>query len=356
MVGDRVIAVGPAAIAGVIRSGIRQRPWVIRRRGGAMVVVVSRLEGMQRSDKIVAKKAKNEQKIAERQWRVPIHVSARPVEACELREVLRTHDHRICSFASQDWAERKRLAGEGSSMGGYYNEKLAAEALRRCYEIAPPRVREYLAAEIQFVREELDAAGARRVLELGCGYGRFLRELAAPDRWLVGIDTSHSSLKLGRRLFDCVEGGGSARQATPPCGLLAMDAGRLGFGDASFDAVVCIQNGISALKVPPEVLMCGAVRVTRRDGLAIFSSYAECFWDERLEWFRLQAQHGLLGEIDEDVTGNGEIVCKDGFRATTFAPEQFAVLLRRLRLVGDIMEVDGSSVFCIIRCCARGES
>ena len=241
-------------------------------------------------------------------------------------------------------------------MGGYYNEKLAAEALHRCYEIAPPRVREYLAAEIRFVREKLDAAGAKRVLELGCGYGRFLQELGAPDRWLVGIDTSLSSLALGRRLPACGEAGRDDRSVTAACNFLAMDAGLLGFRDASFDAVVCIQNGISALKVPPEVLMRGAVRLTRRDGLAIFSSYAERFWDERLEWFRLQAQHGLLGEIDEDATGNGEIVCKDGFRATTFAPEEFAVLLRRLRLIGDIVEVDGSSVFCIIRCCARGES
>jgi 2-polyprenyl-6-hydroxyphenyl methylase/3-demethylubiquinone-9 3-methyltransferase len=241
-------------------------------------------------------------------------------------------------------------------MGGYYNEKLAAEALRRCYEIAPPRVREYLAAEIQFVRETLDVVGATRVLELGCGYGRFLRELGAPDRWLIGIDTSRSSLELGRRLLTCGEAGRHDCPPTVACDFLAMDAGRLGLRDASFDAVVCIQNGISALKVPPEVLMRGALRVTRRDGVAIFSSYAERFWDERLEWFRLQAQHGLLGEIDEEATGNGEIVCKDGFRATTFAPEQFAVLLRHLRLVGDIVEVDGSSVFCIIRCCARGES
>ncbi len=242
--------------------------------------------------------------------------------------------------------------GEGLRMGGYYKEKLAAEALRRCYDIAPPRVQRYLAAEIEFVREKLHALGATSVLELGCGYGRFLRELAASDRMLVGVDTSRSSLELGRRLLGGRAGSGAAGEALPgaaPCNLLAMDAGRLGFRDRCFDAVVCIQNGISALKVPPEILLREAVRVTRGGGLAFFSSYAERFWNDRLDWFRLQAQHGLLGEIDEEATGNGEIVCKDGFRATTFTPEQFIELLRRLHLVGDIVEVDGSSVFCTIR-------
>ena len=237
-------------------------------------------------------------------------------------------------------------------MGGYYKEKLAAETLRRCYEVAPPRVQRYLAAEIEFVREKLDALAATSVLELGCGYGRFLQELAAAERRLVGIDTSRSSLKLGRRLLGSGGASGAAGEAQPcasPCDLIAMDAGRLGFSDRCFDAVVCIQNGISALKVPPEILLREAVRVTRDGGLAFFSSYAERFWSDRLEWFRLQAQHGLLGDIDEEATGDGDIVCKDGFRATTFTPEGFAELLRRLHLVGDVMEVDGSSVFCTIR-------
>ncbi len=53
---------------------------------------------------------------------------------------------------------------------GYYSTHLAAERLRRCYEIAPTRVRRYLRAEIDFV---LSRSGpAADVLELGCGYGR----------------------------------------------------------------------------------------------------------------------------------------------------------------------------------------
>src|SRR5947209_3540059 len=45
--------------------------------------------------------------------------------------------------------------------------------------------------------------------------------------------------------------------------------------------------------------------------------YTPQFWEHRLEWFEIQAAHHLIGEIDYQTTGNGTIVCKDGFRATT---------------------------------------
>ena len=60
------------------------------------------------------------------------------------------------------------------------------------------------------------------------------------------------------------------------------------------------------------------------------------------------AQPVLLGEIDEEATGNGVIVCKDGFRATTFSPDDFLALAANLGLAVEVFEVDESSVFCEI--------
>jgi hypothetical protein len=42
----------------------------------------------------------------------------------------------------------------------YYAERLAAEKLRRCYEIAPPRVRQYLRAELDFALERFRSLAA----------------------------------------------------------------------------------------------------------------------------------------------------------------------------------------------------
>jgi 2-polyprenyl-6-hydroxyphenyl methylase/3-demethylubiquinone-9 3-methyltransferase len=125
-----------------------------------------------------------------------------------------------------------------------------------------------------------------------------------------------------------------------------MDAVSMAFADRSFDLTICIQNGISAFHVDREKLFAEAVRVTRRGGSVLFSSYAESFWDDRLEWFEVQAAHGLVGEIDRGATGSGVIVCKDGFRATTVSGDDFRALAARLGLTPTIAEVDRSSLFC----------
>ena len=54
-------------------------------------------------------------------------------------------------------------------MPGYYTDKLSAGRLRSCYELAPPKTRAYLEAEIDFVLPKTSSGMV--ALELGCGYG-----------------------------------------------------------------------------------------------------------------------------------------------------------------------------------------
>jgi SAM-dependent methyltransferase len=229
-----------------------------------------------------------------------------------------------------------RAGGEASIVPGYYTEKLAAGRLRACYEVAPPRVVRYLEAEIAFVLER--TTRDTLALELGCGYGRVLERLVPRARAVAGIDTSLASLALARRRLG----------RRPSLGLLAADATCTAFHDRAFDLTLCIQNGICAFAADQLALLREAVRVTRPGGRVLFSSYAAGFWPDRLEWFEAQAAHGLIGPIDHAATGGGVITCKDGFRATTLGPDGFAALAARLGLTADIVEVDGSSLFCEI--------
>jgi hypothetical protein len=124
----------------------------------------------------------------------------------------------------------------------------------------------------------------------------------------------------------------------------------------SFDGVICIQNGISAIHVDQKDLIQESIRVTKPCGLVLFSTYSEKFWDDRLHWFQLQADAGLLGEIDYEKTGDGVIICKDGFKATTVSPEQFLKLISGMNVQATIVEVDESSIFCEIRKISSHES
>lgn len=221
-------------------------------------------------------------------------------------------------------------------MSDYYADKLSSRRLQRCYEIAPPRVKQYLEAELSYVLEKIKPG--QHVLDLGCGYGRTLGRMAERAALVVGIDNAMSSLNQAAETLKSI----------PNCSLAGMDACSLALADRSFDIVVCIQNGLSAFHRNQKSLMAEAIRVTRQGGTAMFSTYSETFWNDRLHWFELQAQAGLLGEIDYDKTGDGEIVCKDGFTATTIGPDQFLSLAKSLGLEATLVEIDDSSLFCEI--------
>ena len=221
-------------------------------------------------------------------------------------------------------------------MTGYYNDKLSAKRLKRCYEIAPPRVYQYLEAEENHVLEKVRPGDM--VLELGCGYGRILPRLAQKAGRVIGIDNSIASLQLGKEIVGHMSN----------CHLLCMDAVQLAFRDRVFDCVVCIQNGISAFHVDQQDLVRESLRVTKPGGTVLFSSYSDGFWRDRFYWFQLQSEAGLVGEIDYEKSGDGVIVCKDGFTATTVRPRQFLSLTAGLNADTRIVEVDETSLFCEI--------
>jgi SAM-dependent methyltransferase len=222
-------------------------------------------------------------------------------------------------------------------MGNYYDDNLSAQQLSQVYGLATPKVRQYLEAETGFVISNLSPDSS--VLELGCGYGRVMRKLASFCREIVGIDSSTASLRAAQEFLSGVDNFRLAR----------MNAVELGLGNRVFDRVVCIQNGISAFHVNQRALILECLRVTKPDGMTLLSSYSAKFWEARLEWFRLQSEAGLLGPIDWSRTRNGNIVCTDGFTATTVGPDEFANLLSPLGQRYSIYEVDESSIFCVIR-------
>ncbi|MCD4847504.1 MAG: class I SAM-dependent methyltransferase [Candidatus Aegiribacteria sp.] len=221
-------------------------------------------------------------------------------------------------------------------MTGYYTEKISGRRLELCYELATPRVRQYLEAEIQHVLTRMRSTDV--VLELGCGYGRVALRLAEAVRRVVGIDPAGESLEMARELA-----GVNSR-----CEFLNMDALDLRYSAGWFDAVICIQNGICAFGVNQEALLREALRVTRPRGIMLFSTYSDRFWRHRLAWFQAQAEADLIGPIDYDKSGDGVIVCRDGFRAGRFTPEDWRLLCSRVGCDPEIIEVDESSVFCEI--------
>jgi len=70
--------------------------------------------------------------------------------------------------------------------------------------------------------------------------------------------------------------------------------------------------------------------------------------EDRLEWFFRQADEDLIGEIDDEKTRTGVIVCNDGFRAATFTKHQFLSVISKFKLRAEVFKADESSLFCVV--------
>jgi len=221
-------------------------------------------------------------------------------------------------------------------MSGYYSKHLSGARLQKVYDLASPRIRQYLRAEIDHVLEAV--SGMNLVLELGCGYGRVMKEVAPHVRRVVGADVSGSSLRYAVKFLDDVSN----------CDLVCTDASRTGLRANSFDPVICIQNGISAFGVGHSTLVAEAVRLARPGGRVLFSSYSPGIWEARLDWFRAQSAAGLVGELDETRCRAGTIICKDGFQSSFVSGDEFSCLFRSIDQPPRIREIDGSSIFAEI--------
>ncbi len=221
-------------------------------------------------------------------------------------------------------------------MGNYYSENLNATKLFQIYETKIDRVKQYLNKEIEFVCNQLSLDDV--ILEMGAGYGRIMKELALNVKFMHGIDISDNSVTFGQQyLKECSN-----------CKLTVLDAYNF-HSDLEYDAVLCLQNGLSSFKGQATKLVEISMKALKKNGKAYFSSYSSKFWETRLAWFQEQADKGLIGEIDYEKTKEGNIVCKDGFTSTTFTKSDMERLGKASGYSYAVQEVDNSSIFLIIQ-------
>ncbi len=86
-----------------------------------------------------------------------------------------------------------------------------------------------------------------------------MKELAPLCRSIVGIDISRENVEFGREYLKEMEN----------AQLLVMDAHHIQL-EASFDVILCLQNGLSAMKVEPMEYVKEVMALLSADGKAFF--------------------------------------------------------------------------------------
>jgi ubiquinone/menaquinone biosynthesis C-methylase UbiE len=105
---------------------------------------------------------------------------------------------------------------------------------QRVYE-AEPEHEDASSPWYQLVREKIGAVHNLRVLEVACGRGGFVRELARAGAVVTGCDFSMAALRVGQPKLLAMNG-------TARAGLIQGDAQSLPFSSESFDVVVSCET------------------------------------------------------------------------------------------------------------------
>jgi|YNPBryantNP2012_1023418.scaffolds.fasta_scaffold00718_13 glycine/sarcosine N-methyltransferase len=145
-----------------------------------------------------------------------------------------------------------------------------------------------LSIEGPFLRDQLEAAGARRVLDFACGSGGHALWLAERGYAVVGVDISPAMIRLAQQKAQ-------ARGVNATFAVIGPDETLAGLGEP-FDAVICLGNSLPHLLT--QAALVAALRqmahLLRPDGVLILQNLNyDLRWQRQPRWFAAQG-----GELD----------------------------------------------------------
>ena len=192
------------------------------------------------------------------------------------------------------------------------------EFLAECYETTPASIRRSFDVEEAFVREKLPSSG--RVLEVGCGSGRFMARLGTEGARRFGFDLVEGAVHRARALLG------------PGVPLCAADAAFIPYRDETFDGVLCIQASLGNFGDKQEAAVGEMARVLRPGGVLLLTVYAESALPDRLEWYRRLEGSERFGRIDPERTRGSLVVTTTGWASEGFEMGRLESLIRRAGL------------------------
>lgn len=185
----------------------------------------------------------------------------------------------------------------------------------------PPKlIQEFLDGEVKFIEEHIKPN--KKILEIGCGYGRLLKILSKNANNVSGIDFSKSLLKKAKENL----------KDKKNVQILEMNAKNLSFKDDFFDYSLCLDASFGNMpKIEKEVLK-EMKRVTKKEGEIIISVFSENAKEAQIENYK---RIGLT-DIKED---GKAIITSEGMYSRRFTKEDLLNLFKEIGMECTIIKV-----------------
>lgn len=200
------------------------------------------------------------------------------------------------------------------------NPHSPAERLKKCFELAPPSILYNWHEEVLAVQRCIHTQDI--VLDIGCGYGRFVPEFARSAKFVIGIDPVREYIRHGREWFKDIHN----------CLLLDMNPESMSFAESFFTKVICIQSNRCLTSADPLIIIKESLRVLKSGHDLVITVYNEKSWDNHLAWYEIQSRLGLIGEIDYKHSRPGWLSLRDGTFIRTVTNEQCHIWANKLKV------------------------
>lgn len=204
-----------------------------------------------------------------------------------------------------------------TDQSGFYDGRYAAGYMQ---DFSDP----YEACRVVTIRDTLRQVSdePRRILDYGCGEGRYLDIVGArfPRAELVGCDVSTVALQ-------------HARELRPRAGYLPMIDGRVPLPDGSFDLIVCVE--VLEHVADAEVTTRELARLLRPGGRLVLTT--PCANPGSFEWLLNRIRGGLERTPD----GYGRFATDEPGHLRRLTSRDLRVLLQRAGLVVDRVDFRG---------------
>jgi len=185
----------------------------------------------------------------------------------------------------------------------------------------PPKlIQEFLDGETNFIKKQI--VSNKKILEIGCGYGRLLGILSEKAKEVVGIDFSKRMVDLAKEKLS----------SKSNVFVKLMEADKLGFKDESFDYVVCLDNTFGNMPDIELDVLKEMARACKKGGCMIVSVFSENAEDVQFENY---ARIGLKNIKDD---GNA-IHTEEGFYSRRFSKDELVKLFEKIGLECKVIKI-----------------